>query len=108
MNEIQFEKFLLIKKVFFADTCAHMQCIDNFVLPNWNSLNYRSTDTDTILEGNKKNTSIFTVSTKCDSLPRFCIFLPIINHLNLHVNEISNFSVRELMWVDFSKCRKII
>lgn len=50
----------------------------------------------------------FTVSTKCDSLPGFCIFLPVINHLNVHVNEISNFSVRELMWIDFSKCRKVI
>lgn len=48
----------------------------------------------------------FTVSTKCDSLPDFCIFLCIINHL--HVNEISNFRVRELMWIDVSKCRKVI
>ena len=39
MNEIQLEKFLLIKEVIFADTCARMQCMDNFILPNWNSLN---------------------------------------------------------------------
>lgn len=50
----------------------------------------------------------FTVSTECVSLPWFCIFFPIINHFNVHVNEIYNFRARELMWIDFSKCRKII
>lgn len=37
--------------------CSYMwaQCIDAFILPNWNCLNYRPTDTDTILEENRKN-----------------------------------------------------
>lgn len=51
----------------------------------------------------------FTGSTwTCDSLPCSCICLPIINHLNLHLTEISDCSVRRLMWVDFGKCRKVM
>lgn len=61
MNEIHLEEYLLITEVIFADTCAYMQCIDNFILPNWNSLNCRSTDTDTILEGNGKTCQFYSL-----------------------------------------------
>lgn len=64
MNGIQLEKFLLIKEVIFAVTCGHKQCIDNFILPNWNCLNYRPTDTDTILEENRKICQFYSLYKK--------------------------------------------
>lgn len=99
MNEFQLEKFLLIKEVTFADTCVHMQCIDNFILPNWNSLNCRSTDTDAILERNRKNCYFYTLYQVGQS----SMVLHFSSHYKsycLHANEISNVGVRELMWVD--------
>lgn len=99
MNEFQLEKFILIKKVVFGDTCAHMECTDNFILPTWNSLNYRSTDTDAILEAKRKNCYFYALCKVGQS----SMFLHSSSHYKsyyVHVDEISNFSVRELMWVD--------
>lgn len=43
------------RKLFLQLHVGNKQCIDAFILPNWNCLNYRPTDTDTILEENRKN-----------------------------------------------------
>lgn len=105
---IQLEKFLLIKKIIFTDPrgCSVLTSFFGFVFfpPNWNCLN--STDQPLQMPSLKEPGKFdnFTVSTrKCDSLPCSCICLPIVNHLNLHLTDISNFSVRELRWIDFGK-----
>lgn len=105
---IQLEKFLLIKKTIFTDTrrCSVLTRFLGFVFfpPNWNCLN----STDQLLQipslkepGNFDNSTVST--RKRGSLPCSCICLPIVKHLNLHLTDISNFSVRQLMWIDFGK-----
>lgn len=93
------------RKSIFADRCAHMQCTDNFT-------KLKSFDLQISWRiyhpwRRREHLSVL-VSTMCYSLPCFYVFLPIRNHLNLRVNAISNFSVRELICIDISKYRKII
>lgn len=107
MNGTQLEKFLLIKEVIFAVTCGHSVLTPLF----YQTGTVWTTDQQIQIPSLKKTGKIvdFTGFTwTCDSLPCSCICLPIINHLNLHLTEISDCSVRRLMWVDFGKCRKVM